>query len=163
MPHAISHHALPIAYFLFSGLTPKPRKQPVTLGLDLRLNGGRDSRGGDGIPRAGIDGLRRGGDVATDVLGLGDRGEGAEVRQLAARLGRGHGAVAVEIRIDGLGGFLPECVVLDDVGGGVAGDAVGAIPFDRLRVDDAVLVHVEGGEEEVAVKVVLRKLFDRIT
>ena len=70
------------------------------------------------MPRAGIDGLRRGGDVAADVLGLGNGGEGAEVRQLAAGLGGGYGTVAIEVGIDGLRGFLPEGVVPDDVGGG---------------------------------------------
>ncbi len=101
------------------------------------------------MPRAGINGLCRGGDVATDVLGLGDGDEGAEVRELAAGLGRGHGAIAVEVGIDGLRGFLPEGAVLDDEGGGVACDAVGA-----SEVDDAVLVHVESGEEEIALEIV---------
>ena len=72
-------------------------KLAVILNLKLRLNRGRDGRGRDRNACIAVDRLRRGGDVATDVLGFGDRGEGAEVGELAAGLGGDDGAVTVGI------------------------------------------------------------------
>ena len=57
-------------------------QQPVTLDLDLRLDGSGDGGALNGLSRAGIDGLRRGGDVAADVLGFRHRDKCAKVCEL---------------------------------------------------------------------------------
>ena len=118
------------------------------------LNRRWDGRGRDNNARVPINGLRRGGDVTTDVFRFGDGGEGAEVRELPAGLGCSYCAVAIEVGIDELRGFLPECAFPCDVGGCGAGDAIGA-----SEVDDAVLVDVKGGEGAVAIEVVLAESF----